>query len=325
MFVNLNIRLVNQFYNFKAAIVLKIIIIGHGGQGVITAARIFAAAAALVENKHVLCIPSFGWERRGGLVRVDLVISEKPILLRSQIRHPDAAVFFDSILANYHLLTNEALGRETICVVNAPEAEEPPVQPGRQVLRLDARRIALSVLRLDMPNTAMLGAMAGAGLVELSSVCQAAAWAFDGLAGELNSHCAALGCQGLRGLKQPRLVGATASRETVVADSTSFNEPGEATRPQIAAGSAERYYLGPCSPVFSECFPGRASLVRPFSQRDKCVACGTCQDYCPTGAINVDDEISGFSVQTDFCKGCGICYNLCPREAISMVPAKAVV
>ncbi len=41
---------------------------------------------------------------------------------------------------------------------------------------------------------------------------------------------------------------------------------------------------------------------------DSCVACGTCIDECPVGAISEGD--------TDTCVGCGTCAGACPNEAI---------
>jgi len=304
---------------------LRITIVGLGGQGVVSAARIFARAAALGDNKHVLCLPSFGWERRGGSVRADLVISAEPILLRSHIYNPDVVVFFDSNLINEHLLLAGDLEPETTYIVNTPdEIGSDFAPPGHPVFRLDARSIALSVLKLDIPNTAMLGAMAGVGLIELSSIRRAIVQVFGGRAGELNSYCAALGCQGLKNF-QPGSGSSEQEAATVV--------PVVKSEAPVAgderAGNTGRYYLGPCSLIFDGRPTGWRRSVRPRNRQDRCVACGVCQKHCPTGCITVsgteDDERSGFSVQVDFCKGCGICYNLCPREAISMVPAQAVV
>jgi len=52
---------------------------GSGGQGIITAALIFAEAAALYEGKHVCQTQSYGPEARGGKSKAEVVISTKEI------------------------------------------------------------------------------------------------------------------------------------------------------------------------------------------------------------------------------------------------------
>jgi ferredoxin len=47
---------------------------------------------------------------------------------------------------------------------------------------------------------------------------------------------------------------------------------------------------------------------------DKCMACGTCQSECPTGAINEGDV---YSIDPNICIDCGTCAGVCPCEAIA--------
>lgn len=46
---------------------------------------------------------------------------------------------------------------------------------------------------------------------------------------------------------------------------------------------------------------------------DVCVACGTCADACPVGAISEGDI---YSINPDMCAGCGTCADACPTGAI---------
>jgi 2-oxoglutarate ferredoxin oxidoreductase subunit gamma len=52
---------------------------GSGGQGIITAAIIFAEAAAIYENNYVCQTQSYGPEARGGKSKAEVVISKKEI------------------------------------------------------------------------------------------------------------------------------------------------------------------------------------------------------------------------------------------------------
>lgn len=47
---------------------------------------------------------------------------------------------------------------------------------------------------------------------------------------------------------------------------------------------------------------------------DTCVACGTCQGECPSGAIKEGDV---YSIDPDVCISCGACADACPMGAIS--------
>lgn len=47
---------------------------------------------------------------------------------------------------------------------------------------------------------------------------------------------------------------------------------------------------------------------------DKCVACGTCIDECPVGAISAGDV---YVIDASTCIDCGTCAGVCPAEAIA--------
>lgn len=49
---------------------------------------------------------------------------------------------------------------------------------------------------------------------------------------------------------------------------------------------------------------------------DDCVACGTCIDECPVGAISEGGDI--YEINPDECTECGTCASVCPNEAISL-------
>ncbi|MBQ0016230.1 MAG: 4Fe-4S binding protein [Bacteroidales bacterium] len=42
---------------------------------------------------------------------------------------------------------------------------------------------------------------------------------------------------------------------------------------------------------------------------DSCVACGTCKDNCPVGAIS-EGEI--YKIDPEVCVSCGTCASVCP-------------
>jgi NAD-dependent dihydropyrimidine dehydrogenase PreA subunit len=46
---------------------------------------------------------------------------------------------------------------------------------------------------------------------------------------------------------------------------------------------------------------------------DECIACGTCIDECPVGAISEGDI---YVIDAEACTDCGACADVCPTEAI---------
>ena len=48
---------------------------------------------------------------------------------------------------------------------------------------------------------------------------------------------------------------------------------------------------------------------------DDYIACGTCIDECPVGAISEGDK---YVINADACTECGTCASVCPSEAISL-------
>ncbi|MEM1579213.1 MAG: 4Fe-4S binding protein [Archaeoglobaceae archaeon] len=73
-------------------------------------------------------------------------------------------------------------------------------------------------------------------------------------------------------------------------------------------------------PLISKAKIGSAGLTgtwrnyRPVVDKDLCVKCGMCTNYCPEGVISYGE------INYDFCKGCGICKEMCRQKAIKMVP-----
>ncbi|CEP69354.1 2-oxoacid:acceptor oxidoreductase, gamma subunit,pyruvate/2-ketoisovalerate [Moorella glycerini] len=149
---------------------------GRGGQGAVTAARIFGLAAALYGSRYAQSFPSFGTERRGAPVTAFTRLDEQPIRDRSQIYNPDYVVVLDAtLLDSTDVFAGLATGG-TVLINAGWEVVTSRVQAGARVYYLDATRLAREVLGVPIVNTAMVAALAGvSGLLSLEAVEKAIA------------------------------------------------------------------------------------------------------------------------------------------------------
>ena len=148
---------------------------GRGGQGVVTAALLFAEAA-LEEGLYALAIPFFGAERRGAPVVAFNRISNKVIRMRSAVTSPDAVAVLDPSLFSL-LDVSSGLKADGLMLVNSPEP--PPSLPENvKIACVNATEIALGenlvLAGYPLINMPMVGALSRVtGLVRLESLKKA--------------------------------------------------------------------------------------------------------------------------------------------------------
>ncbi|WP_258360751.1 2-oxoacid:acceptor oxidoreductase family protein [Moorella sulfitireducens] len=148
---------------------------GRGGQGAVTAARIFGLAAAVYGGWYAQSFPSFGTERRGAPVTAFTRLDDRPIRDRSQIYSPDYVVVLDAtLLESTDIFTGLKPGG--IVLINTGREPVMARSPETRVYILDATRLALEVLDTPIVNTAMVAALAGTtGILSLEAVEKAIA------------------------------------------------------------------------------------------------------------------------------------------------------
>jgi pyruvate ferredoxin oxidoreductase gamma subunit len=165
---------------------------GRGGQGVVTAAELLAAAA-FTEGRHAQAFPSFGSERTGAPVMSFCRIDDKPIRTREPVAEPDALIIQDPTLLHQadlfaglttdgYLLINSA---HTFAELGLGDF----VRGFRQdrLLVVPATSLALTHLGRPLPGAPLLGGFAAAsGVVSLDSVAAAIRERFTGKVAEGN-------------------------------------------------------------------------------------------------------------------------------------------
>ena len=155
---------------------------GRGGQGVVTANEILAAAA-LSEGKYIKAFPEFGPERMGAPIRAFARISDKVINVHSQVYYPDYVVVLDNTLITNPSI-KEGLKETGKIIANFPDGREKLkalLGGGYDVHAVNATKISTEEIGRPMANTAMVGALVRVSkVVDIKSVTTELAAKFAG-------------------------------------------------------------------------------------------------------------------------------------------------
>jgi pyruvate ferredoxin oxidoreductase gamma subunit len=143
---------------------------GRGGQGVKTAAMLFAEAA-FEGGKYVQGFSDYGPERSGAPIQGFTRLSDGPIYLHNFITEPDVVVVLDSTLLGTIAVTEGLKKGGKVLVNSSHDPAELAAKLGvdkEQIFVVDAKKISLETMGRDMPNSPMMGALVKVvGLVEL--------------------------------------------------------------------------------------------------------------------------------------------------------------
>jgi pyruvate ferredoxin oxidoreductase alpha subunit len=169
---------------------------GRGGQGVVTAAELLAAAA-FAEGRHAQAFPSFGSERTGAPVVSFCRLADGPIRTREPVIHPDVLIIQDPALL-HQVDVFEGAGSSTKLLINSAQpASELGIADFTErlesgaVLTVPATELAQEHVGRPVPNAALLGAFAAlTGVVSIESVLAASRERFAGQVGEGNAAAA---------------------------------------------------------------------------------------------------------------------------------------
>ncbi len=78
------------------------------------------------------------------------------------------------------------------------------------------------------------------------------------------------------------------------------------------AGALKNVSMGLASPAGKQIMH---SDLKPEVKEEKCIACGTCREYCPVNAISQEGDVKA-KINPLICIGCGECIAVCPEGAI---------
>lgn len=149
---------------------------GRGGQGTITAAKVFADACLSI-GRYVQAFPEYGPERSGAPLRAYNRIADSELRSHCPVTKPDIVVVADSTLLDTINVT-EGAKENTIFLINT--ALEPSeirkklnALHTQKVYTVNATKIAIESIGRPLPNAALVGAMAKISkLVDFNTVLE---------------------------------------------------------------------------------------------------------------------------------------------------------
>ncbi|MDO8523073.1 MAG: 2-oxoacid:acceptor oxidoreductase family protein [bacterium] len=280
---------------------LNIRIHGHGGDGVVTAAKILAWGVIEGEGKNAQMFPTFGPERSGAPVVCSVRICERPLPI--PIENPDIIVVFKTALKDDGVFGG--IGENSVVIVDSPEpAIKIAKALGRPIWSLDASGISKTELGKALPGIALFGALVKAtGIVGRNSMFLAIRNNIPKKNLRGNLRAAHRGFEAVRTIGELSKPCVCLSTETPAKPAWNEIIPGAV---QTDAGNSRNYKTGGWG------------ISLPVIDLDKCKMCMICWAMCPENSFRV---MGGKLVlDEEHCKGCGVCSEVCPKkfDAIKM-------
>jgi 2-oxoglutarate ferredoxin oxidoreductase subunit gamma len=134
---------------------LEVRLAGFGGQGIISAGLMLAAAACIHDGRNAVQTRSYGPESRGGACKSEVVISDGEIDFPT-VTEPDVLIVMSQ--EAYNTYVNIVKKRGTLLLDSDLVAKE-KVTSHIRVFRVPATKIAEEVGKTLVANVVMLGAL----------------------------------------------------------------------------------------------------------------------------------------------------------------------
>ncbi|HAK87862.1 MAG: pyruvate synthase [Nitrospirae bacterium GWC2_46_6] len=149
---------------------------GRGGQGTVTAAKVFADAC-LSGGRYVQAFPEYGPERSGAPLRAYNRVSSKELRMHCPVLKPNIVAIVDATLLDGIDVT-EGAPDDAIFIVNSAKdpkelREKLKAKPTQRVFTVDATKIAIENIGRPLPNSPMVGVLAKvSGIVSLDAMLE---------------------------------------------------------------------------------------------------------------------------------------------------------
>ena len=135
---------------------------GRGGQGTVTAAKVFADAC-LSGGRHVQAFPEYGPERAGAPLRAFNRISDRELRLHCPVMNPNIVVVVDATLLDSIDIAAGVPDDAAFIINSSKDPKELRAKlhakPSQRVFTVDATKIAVDTIGRPMPNATLIGAL----------------------------------------------------------------------------------------------------------------------------------------------------------------------
>jgi 2-oxoglutarate ferredoxin oxidoreductase subunit gamma len=128
---------------------------GFGGQGVISLGQLWVYFA-MQEGKNVTFFPFYGAEKRGGIARASVIVSDEEIA-SPLVTTPDSALVMNTDSLS---LCEKILKKDGLIVINSTLVKENPSRNDLKIVKIEASGIAEQIGNILFANMVALGAMA---------------------------------------------------------------------------------------------------------------------------------------------------------------------
>jgi 2-oxoglutarate ferredoxin oxidoreductase subunit gamma len=128
---------------------------GFGGQGIVSLGQIWVYCA-MTEGKNVTFFPFYGAEKRGGIARASVIVSDEEIA-SPLVTVPDSALVMNS---DSLPLCEGILKSGGLLLVNSTLVKETPKRGDLRVVNIEASGLAEKIGNIRFANMVALGAMA---------------------------------------------------------------------------------------------------------------------------------------------------------------------
>jgi 2-oxoglutarate ferredoxin oxidoreductase subunit gamma len=128
---------------------------GFGGQGIVSLGQIWVYCA-MKEGKNVTFFPFYGAEKRGGIARASVIVSDEEIA-SPLVTVPDSALVMNG---GSLPLCEGILKAGGVLVINSTLVKDEPRRSGIRVVKLEATALAEGIGNVRFANMVALGAMA---------------------------------------------------------------------------------------------------------------------------------------------------------------------
>ncbi|MCG2690693.1 2-oxoacid:acceptor oxidoreductase family protein [Candidatus Parcubacteria bacterium] len=136
---------------------------GRGGQGTVTAAKVFADAC-MSGGRYIQAFPEYGPERSGAPLLAYNRISTKELRKHYPVRNPGVVVIVDATLIE-GVDVSAGVPDDAVFLINAARnmdniKKKLHLKPGQKLYAVDGSRIAQECIGRPLPNSPMVGALA---------------------------------------------------------------------------------------------------------------------------------------------------------------------